>query len=63
MNQPKGAVSVYGYEKSGNKVNDKKEMNEIYKPCEKGVCVHTPVSFFIVVWSFKIDPTTTIVPA
>jgi hypothetical protein len=47
MNQPKGPMSVYGYEKSSNKVNDKKQMNEIYKPYQKGVCVHTPATFFI----------------
>lgn len=32
MKQPKGAMFVYGYEKSSNKVHDKKEMNEIDKP-------------------------------
>ncbi len=46
MNQPKGAMSVYGYEKSSNEVNDEKDMNEIYKPYKKGVCVHTPATLF-----------------
>jgi hypothetical protein len=35
-------MSLYGYEKSRNKVNDKQEMNGIYKPYKKGICVHTP---------------------
>jgi hypothetical protein len=40
-------MSVDRYEKSGNKVNDKKEMNEIYKPYKKDVCVHTLATFVI----------------
>jgi hypothetical protein len=32
VKQPKGAMSVYGDEKSSNKKNDKKEMNELDKP-------------------------------
>ena len=29
MNQPKGAMSLDGYEKTSNKIDDKKDMNEI----------------------------------
>ena len=57
-------TSVYrGYEKSSNKVNDKKDMNEIHKPYKKGICVHTPATFLIVEWSFKINRDTTLLPA
>jgi hypothetical protein len=37
-------MSVYGYEKSSNKKNDKKEMNELDKPYEDGIRVHTPAT-------------------
>ena len=47
MKQPKGAMSVYGDDKSSNKKNDKKEMNELDKPYEDGIRVHTPATFFI----------------
>ncbi len=63
MNQPKGAMCVYGYEKSSNKVNDKKDMNEIHKPYKKGICVHTLATFLIVEWGFKINRDTTLLPA
>jgi hypothetical protein len=35
-------MSLYGYEKSSNKVDDEKEMNETYTTCKEGICVHTP---------------------
>jgi hypothetical protein len=40
-------MSVYGDEKSTNKKNDKKDMNELDKPYENGIRVHTPATPFM----------------